>query len=646
MEETQNTEMQIEDSTTAMPPIMHKRSKSDSDKKSGTPKLDSSLKSFHYVRQDVGEANDKGGIKNQKSLNNKVPSSLRQEIQQLEKRLQDQFSVHCALEKSLGFKSYDDNSSDVADAAIPKRTKELIKEIAILELEVMYLEQHLLSLYRKAFEQQITHLSPSAGNGIEIDSKKQMSSPSEALPKAAPTLDSSPRKQNPSTNVQSGQIVLPRKSATGRQSEACAVPSQDKRSSFRVHRSHSSLLQRSVCSARVSPSARNLARALKACHTLPLSFPEVADQDKQSVGDSGILSLADHLGARIGDHIPETPNNISEDMVRCMCAVYCRLKDPPTANRGFSCSPSSSFSSMSVFSSHYTGDAWSPGFRKEATLEAWLDNPFRVDGLKDFSGPYNAMVEVSSICRGTQRFSDAEVMLHNYNSLVHRLETVDPSGMKSEEKLAFWINVHNAMTMHAHLEHGIPQSSMKRASLLTKTTYIINGASINAEIIQDILGCRINPPGQWLRILLYPKSHPKDGDEWQAYSVKHPEPLLHFALCSGTRSDPAVRIYSPKRLFQQLEAAKEEYIRATISIQKEQKILLPKNIETYAKAADLTADDLLNMIRSSLPESLRMIMERCRQGRSRKLILWVPHNYSFRYLIPRELAQFSHNTSM
>ncbi|OAY80726.1 hypothetical protein ACMD2_09645 [Ananas comosus] len=365
----------------------------------------------------------------------------------------------------------------------------------------MYLEQHLLSLYRKAFEQQITHLSPSAGNGIEIDSKKQMSSPSEALPKAAPTLDSSPRKQNPSTNVQSGQIVLPR-------------------------------------------------------------------------------------------------------------------------------------------------DAWSPGFRKEATLEAWLDNPFRVDGLKDFSGPYNAMVEVSSICRETQRFSDAEVMLHNYNSLVHRLETVDPSGMKSEEKFAFWINVHNAMTMHAHLEHGVPQSSMKRASLLTKTTYIINGASINAEIIQDILGCRINPPGQWLRILLYPKSHPKDGDEWQAYSVKHPEPLLHFALCSGTRSDPAVRIYSPKRLFQQLEAAKEEYIRATISIQKEQKILLPKNIETYAKAADLTADDLLNMIRSSLPESLRMIMERCRQGRSRKLIQWVPHNYSFRYLIPRELAQFSHNTSM
>jgi hypothetical protein len=33
-------------------------------------------------------------------------------------------------------------------------------------------------------------------------------------------------------------------------------------------------------------------------------------------------------------------------------------------------------------------------------------------------------------------------------SLVQLLETVDLGGMKNEEKLAFWINVHNAMMMH------------------------------------------------------------------------------------------------------------------------------------------------------------------------------------------------------
>jgi len=36
-----------------------------------------------------------------------------------------------------------------------------------------------------------------------------------------------------------------------------------------------------------------------------------------------------------------------------------------------------------------------------------------------------------------------------YNrSLVQKLEKVDPSRMKREEKLAFWINIHNALTMH------------------------------------------------------------------------------------------------------------------------------------------------------------------------------------------------------
>ena len=35
-----------------------------------------------------------------------------------------------------------------------------------------------------------------------------------------------------------------------------------------------------------------------------------------------------------------------------------------------------------------------------------------------------------------------------YRSLVQKLEKVDPSRLKREEKLAFWINIHNALTMH------------------------------------------------------------------------------------------------------------------------------------------------------------------------------------------------------
>ena len=35
-------------------------------------------------------------------------------------------------------------------------------------------------------------------------------------------------------------------------------------------------------------------------------------------------------------------------------------------------------------------------------------------------------------------------------SLVSQLEEVDPRKMKHEEKLAFWINVHNALIMHVN----------------------------------------------------------------------------------------------------------------------------------------------------------------------------------------------------
>ena len=35
-----------------------------------------------------------------------------------------------------------------------------------------------------------------------------------------------------------------------------------------------------------------------------------------------------------------------------------------------------------------------------------------------------------------------------FRSLVKNLEKVDPRKMKREEKLAFWINIHNALVMH------------------------------------------------------------------------------------------------------------------------------------------------------------------------------------------------------
>ncbi|KAK1316560.1 hypothetical protein QJS10_CPA05g01576 [Acorus calamus] len=572
-------EFQISSST-------HRRSKSFPDKRVYKEKLDGLPQDLHHWESDMGQVKDPIEGKKKPSLGIGLQTSLK-EIQHLEKRLNGQILVRRALERALGYRSSAIDTSNLI--LMPKPTKELIKEIAVLELEVVYLEQHLLSLYRRAFDQQISALS----HHSTIDKTNSVQEISR--------LDISAKRS--SLAFKSISIPFSRIHSPVKETESLCCT--ERLADSGVHRSYSSLSHRSVCSARMSPSAESLAKALRAYHSQPLSMFQAENSS------SNIISLADHLGTSIADHVPETPNKISENLVRCMAAIYFKLADPPLMQHGLSLSPNSSFSSTSVFSPQYIGDMWSPGCKKESTLDVRLENPFLVEGLKEFSGPYNAMVEVPSICRDGQRMSDIANLLQNLKSLVRRLEKIDPRKMKNEEKLAFWINIHNSLVMHAYLNHGIPQTYLKRAALLVK----------------------------WLHTFLFPLKKYKAADEWRGYAIVHHEPLLFFALCSGSHSDPAVRIYTAKRVLQELEASKQEYIRATVGIHREQKILIPKIIESFAKDSNLSLEGVVEMVQMYLPETLRMTMQRCQQGKSRRSVEWVPHNFAFRYLLSRELVR-------
>jgi hypothetical protein len=95
-----------------------------------------------------------------------------------------------------------------------------------------------------------------------------------------------------------------------------------------------------------------------------------------------------------------------------------------------------------------------------------------------------------------------------------------------------------------------------------------------------------------------------------------------------------VRLYTPTRLFQQLEAAKEEYVRANVGVRgrgQHHKLLLPKVVESYARDAGLAAQEVATMAEPHLPESLRATV---RRGG----VVWRPHNLVFRYLLAKELV--------
>lgn len=125
--------------------------------------------------------------------------------------------------------------------------EDLIKEIAVLELEVVYLEKYLLSMYRKTYDERVSILTT-------FDSSSNSNSKSathKSIFREAPGHHIA-RKESGDL---SGSMILENSS---------------------IHRSHSSLSQHSACSFRTYLPVGTLAEAVHSYHSLPLSMLEVS----------------------------------------------------------------------------------------------------------------------------------------------------------------------------------------------------------------------------------------------------------------------------------------------------------------------------------------------------------------------------------
>ncbi|KAL7206627.1 hypothetical protein ACSBR2_019361 [Camellia fascicularis] len=596
-----------------------KHSKSDSAmKKTWEDRLSDMLEASHRPKLNMGEQKSCVKAKMSQSLTTDIQNSMNPEILLLQKQLENQFVVRSALEKAMTYRplSHDPTSEN----PITKPTEDLIKEIAVLEMEVVYMEKCLLSLYRKTFDERASFLST-------LDEKSTSTSTTHKwVSLKVPGHNVSTK--NESSVINSNCFPPSQDSIYNPPKESGDISGTKALLDSSIRRCHSSLSQRSACSFIASPMG-SFAEAVHSHHSLPLSMLEGAAPNS--------TNLAEHLSISIHGRNLEKPNCLSEEMIKCISAIYSELADPPLINHGFTSSPRSSSSSISASSPQHQYDMQSPEFRKDSSFHSSMYNFCDIEGSKELSGSFSTMVEVKWICRDSQRLTCVKDMLQNFRSLVCRLEEVDPKMMKHEEKLAFWINIHNALAMHAFLVYGIPRNNMKRIFLLLKAAYNVGGHTISVDKIQNsILGCRLPRPGQWLQSLFFQKKKFKAGDAQKAYAIEHPEPRLYFALCSGSHSDPAVRVYTPKRVFQELEAAKEDYIHTTFAIQREQKILLPKLVDSFAKDSGLCPAGFVEMVEHSMPGFIEKSVQ---QGKLWKRIEWIPHNFTFRYLLSEELTK-------
>ncbi|KAK9101673.1 hypothetical protein Scep_025103 [Stephania cephalantha] len=345
----------------------------------------------------------------------------------------------------------------------------------------------------------------------------------------------------------------------------------------------------------------------------------------------------------LGDH----PNRLSEEMVRCMTNIFLSLSHssdppfsdsphPPHISHSFIATLSKSSSAMDEFT-HSTLD-------HQARERHKMLDPYHLHGklMRDI-GSYSKAAEVSWMSVGEKQLEYAARALKRFRLLVEQLAKVNPGCMSHSERLAFWINLYNALMMHAYLAYGVPRSDMKFFSFMQKAAYTVGGHSFTALDIEYVI-LKIRPPTHRPQMALLLALHKfKMPEDQRKYSIERPEPLVEFALSCGMRSSPAVRIFKAANVAEDLNDSLRDYVRASVGLSNKGKLVVPKLLHCYAKG--IVEDAALPewICQFICPEQAAIVRDNSSRRKQRLLstrsFAVLPFDSQFRYLFLPDLNQ-------
>ncbi|PIA64111.1 hypothetical protein AQUCO_00201417v1 [Aquilegia coerulea] len=140
-----------------------------------------------------------------------------------------------------------------------------------------------------------------------------------------------------------------------------------------------------------------------------------------------------------------------------------------------------------------------------------------------------------------------------YVNLAQDLQRCDILPLSPDEKLAFFLNLYNAMVIHAVIRVGCPEGVIDRRNFFGDFQYIIGGHPYSLTTIKNgILRSNRRQPYS----LVKPFGH---GDRRLEVALTKVNPLIHFGLCNGTRSSPKVRFFSAQGVEAELRCAAREF---------------------------------------------------------------------------------------
>ncbi|KAJ7960128.1 Protein of unknown function, DUF547 [Quillaja saponaria] len=333
----------------------------------------------------------------------------------------------------------------------------------------------------------------------------------------------------------------------------------------------------------------------------------------------------------------ENPNNLSEELIKCLIGIFLELNQAPLRREesafvpklALSCKKSTGFKSKTSL------NCKTPSFLFNDNVTNF--DPYGILSDLDCSvrdvGPYKNFVQVTRSSLDIGRYSQCLPAIGKLRVLLHKLCDVDLCLLTYKQKLAFWINIYNACIMKAFLEHGLPSTQDKLLVLMNKATIDVGGIVLTALAIEHFI----------LRHPCESKQGLMDEKEVllrHAYGLGYPESNITFALCRGSWSSPALRVYTRDEVVNELGRAKVEYLEASVGITSKRKIIVPKLLQWHMQDFADDMKSLLEWIYSHLPRtgSLKTEMMECliRETKSpiSKMVEIQSYESEFRYLLP------------
>ena len=157
--------------------------------------------------------------------------------------------------------------------------------------------------------------------------------------------------------------------------------------------------------------------------------------------------------------------------------------------------------------------------------------------------------------RGSDEFAAALESARGLASV--RLDTLTSHGAR----LAFWINVYNALVLHAIVGLGVRRSVARAWNFFGRVAYRVDGAVFSPDDVEHgvLRGNR--------RRVLPPRRPFGTRDPRRRLALSPLDPRIHFAINCGARSCPPIGVYRAEAIEAQLDLATRTFVNSEVSLE-------------------------------------------------------------------------------